>query len=390
MVVEREKKRDEIIFSSIGSALVVTDSKGIILEVNQAFEKLTGYTAKEAIGKKMAKLIPKYDKEDNLVPESDRSITQVLKGIKPIIDVSSIITPFYFLCRDKTKLYVTGTVTPIIIESKIAGAVQVFEDITKEFELDKTKDEFLSIASHELRTPLTVIDGVISMMRSGEYGQLSPEMKKGLDDVNGSSERLIGLVNDLLSLSRMQAGRLKYTLTTFYVDKLLQDEANLFTDVLKGKGLTIKTKLLPHFQVQADTDKVKQVLNNLFGNSLKFTDKGGLTISGSQDKDFVVIEITDTGCGITKKDQGKLFGKFQQVGDKSHGQGTGLGLHISREIIRKMGGDLWLKSSEVGKGSTFSFSLPKVGSEPAIKSQQLITKEARLHPDQKSDIIKKG
>ena len=385
--VEREKVRDEIIFSSIGSALIVTDAKGIIVDVNLAFESMTGFTAKELVGKELNKALAKYDQNDKPIPDSERPITKILQGIAVSMDISSASEPYYFTRKDKSKLYIVGTMTPIIIGDKVAGAVQVFSDITEERKIDVLKDEFLSIASHELRTPLTAIDGIVSMMMAGEYGQISAEMKKGLDDVNTSSERLIKLVNDLLSLSRMQAGRLKYTITSIYPDEIVAGEVHLFTAALKEKGLTIKTDKIPHIKVAVDADKVKQVLGNLFSNCLKFTGKGGITLRGIEKGDFVVIEVTDTGMGISKPDREKLFGKFQQIGDTGNVTGTGLGLHISREITRKMGGDLWLEASEVGKGSTFAFSLPKEKSETALKARNMIEKEAKYHPDQKSDII---
>jgi signal transduction histidine kinase len=136
--------------------------------------------------------------------------------------------------------------------------------------------------------------------------------------------------------------------------------------------------------VQIDTDKIKQVLTNLIGNSLKFTDAGSISVSIRDIGTMVEVDVTDTGVGIAKKDQQKLFSKFEQVavsGDRP--SGTGLGLYISREIIGKLGGQLWIKASEVGHGTTMTFTLPKVGTPKALSIKTKIIEESRTIPDQK-------
>ena len=240
--------------------------------------------------------------------------------------------------------------------------------------LDKLKDEFLSIASHELRTPLTAIDGLVSMILSGEYGEVNANLKQPLQDVNTSSQRLINLVNDLLSLSRIQAGKMSYNLSEFSIADVVNQAVHLLQPLSGQKGLRLEIAKLEPIIVQGDSEKVKEVLNNLIGNSLKFTDQGSITISTKSEQDKVSVYITDTGIGITKEDQGKLFGMFEQLESaKDKPASTGLGLHISQEMIRKMRGELWIDKSEVGVGSTFAFSLPIAKSQLAQKvKRQLI------------------
>ena len=240
--------------------------------------------------------------------------------------------------------------------------------------LDKLKDEFLSIASHELRTPLTAIDGLVSMILSGEYGEVNANLKQPLQDVNTSSQRLINLVNDLLSLSRIQAGKMSYNLSEFSIADVVNQAVHLLQPLSGQKGLRLEIAKLEPRSGQGDSEKVKEVLNNLIGNSLKFTDQGSITISTKSEQDKVSVYITDTGIGITKEDQGKLFGMFEQLESaKDKPASTGLGLHISQEMIRKMRGELWIDKSEVGVGSTFAFSLPIAKSQLAQKvKRQLI------------------
>lgn len=245
-------------------------------------------------------------------------------------------------------------------------------------EVDRLKDEFVSIASHELRTPLSAIDGIISMIRDGEYGRVNEELEQPLEDVNTSSARLINLVNDLLNLSRIQAGRMKYTLSDFPIADIITQTVQLLEPVAKQKNLPLAAGSLERDSVQGDTDKVKQVLNNLIGNSLKFTDQGGITVCAKAVDDKVEVSVADTGIGIEEKDQVKLFGEFQQLeSGKGRPPGTGLGLHISREMVRKMGGDLWIEKSDKNVGSTFVFSIPKSQSELAKKVKEEIEAEAK-------------
>lgn len=257
-------------------------------------------------------------------------------------------------------------------------------DISKEKEIEKMKDEFVSVASHELRTPMGAIKAFVSMILAGDYGKVNKNLEEPLIDIKSSIDRLVNLVNDLLNVARIEAGRMKFTLVTEDVAKTLQSVVSDLRPLAKEKGLKLEIIETKDVRAQYDNDKVKQVLTNLIGNSLKFTQSGAITLHLASNEHFAKISVSDTGTGIAKEDQEKLFGKFQQVniqGDRP--QGTGLGLYISREIIRKLGGDLWIAHSEVGKGTTFTFTLPLEQSPKAIEVQEKINKEAETHPDQK-------
>lgn len=286
--------------------------------------------------------------------------------------------------------YIIHDVAELILDENgsVKRVVGVARDITKEKQLDMAKDEFISIASHELRTPLTAIDGLTSMILDGEYGEVVDNLVQPLKDISASSERLILLVNDLLSVSRMQAGRLKYTVSTFTLNDVLGEAVNLLSVVAQKKGLSLSTDTIVGVEIQGDTDKVKQVINNLVGNAIKFTDSGGISISSRVVEEFVEISIRDTGIGISEEDRVKLFEKFEQL-DSGQGRpaGTGLGLYISRELCRKMGGDLKLIESKQPGGSTFAIYLPLKGTRSATQAEKRIAEEAALHPDQKSDKI---
>lgn len=227
-------------------------------------------------------------------------------------------------------------------------------------ELDKLKDEFVSLASHELRTPMAAIRGSLSTILEGYAGGISNEAREFLSAAYNENDRLIRLVNNLLNTSRIESGRLNFTVNRLDLSALISDVVHNLQMGAKEKNLYLTFEpagLLPH--VNADEDKIKEVLINLIGNALKFTSTGGIRITAKMDGDFVIACVEDTGTGIHEEDFDLLFKKFSQVKQKfvkSLG-GTGLGLYISKKIIEGLGGKIWL-TSEVGKGTKFYFSLP--------------------------------
>lgn len=359
--------RNEAMLISIGDGLVATDVDGKIILVNNAFENMLGWKESEIKGKLQSDVMPMVNEKGEEIPASDRLDIKASK---------KQTTTVYYKRKDGISFPVAVTISPIFIENDFIGTVEVFRDMTQEKKIEKLKDEFVSIASHELRTPLTAINGLISMILNGEYGEVNNNLKKPLKDVSISSQRLIHLVNDLLSLSRIQAGRLLYKLSDFPITQLVSQAAVLLKPIAESKGLQFETAEFEMHDVQADRDKVEQILDNLIGNSIKFTDTGSITLAMKADGERVNIYVTDTGTGITQEDQDQIFGMFQQLESTKGGPiGTGLGLHISREIARKMGGDLWIEKSEKGVGSTFAFSIPKSKSGLAMKVKEEITSE---------------
>jgi len=355
--------------------IAITDPDGIVIYGNPMVEKLTGYSIDEIKGKKAGKLW------GGLMPkEYYADMWQTIKNKK-----ETFVGELVNIRKSGVKYDAQIKIAPILDEDgEIKYFVAIERDVTKEKQLDRMKDEFLSVASHELRTPLTAIDGLVSMIRDGDYGKVNEELKQPLEDINFSSQRLINLVNDLLNVTRIQSGRLKYSLSEFDIKAVIEETVPLLSVVAKNKNIYLTAKEIKSAVVQGDVDKVKQVLNNLIGNSLKFTDKGGITVSTREKGEVVYITVTDTGIGLKKEDQEKLFGKFQQMDSgKGRPEGTGLGLFISKELCRRMGGDLYLVSSESNKGSAFEFCMPIAKTETAKRVAKQIEEEAKVVPDQK-------
>jgi signal transduction histidine kinase len=227
-------------------------------------------------------------------------------------------------------------------------------------EANRLKTEFVSMVSHELRTPLTSIQGYAELLL--EDGQIAEAQRETLMIVKKNSDRLLGLINDLLDLSRMEAGRVNLHRTNLDLARLIPEVAGSLRPLIEAKRQRLRLDVgeaLP--AVWADQDRVTQILTNLISNAHKYTLSGGsITVAARRDDGFVRVDVSDTGIGLSPEDQAQLFTKFFRAHDRSpQAGGTGLGLVITRLLVELHGGRITV-SSAPGQGSTFSFSLPAV------------------------------
>ncbi|MGH7204162.1 MAG: GAF domain-containing sensor histidine kinase, partial [Candidatus Levyibacteriota bacterium] len=253
-------------------------------------------------------------------------------------------------------------------------------------QLDKLKNEFVSVASHELRTPMTAIRSYLWMALEGKGGALNDKQKYYLERGYNSVDRLIRLVNDMLNISRIESGRINVEMKSVDVISLTQEIVDEVSPRSQELGVTVtiqKPDSLP--LVLADPDKIKEVLFNLIGNSLKFTPKGGkVTVSYSHAHGFVETKVVDNGSGIEAEDIGKLFQKFGLIaGSYTTNQpvsGTGLGLYICRTIIELHQGKIKAASEGRGKGATFTFTLKELtkADEQALTSASMDEKREKV------------
>lgn len=354
MTLAKEKAEAEALLNSIGDGIIATDQEGKIIMVNKAVEEMLGWKEVELLGIHSFEKILMEDEEKNIIFEKDRPLTKALKTGK------KIIVMHYLVRKNGTKFPVRVTATPILLNGKIVGAIKVFHDITQEKEIDEMKTEFISMASHELRTPLSAIKGFISMINVGDYGKIDKKLERPLMLVASSTERLIKIVNEMLDVSRIDAGRVFLSVNDFRIQNVIYEVVDELQPIVTENKIKLNVEKGISLNVHADREKVVQILNNLIGNAIKFTGKGSLSINTRQKDNMVIILVKDTGAGIALSDKSKLFNKFEQLKSKKAGKiaGTGLGLYISREFARKMGGDLWIESTTLGKGSVFAFSLP--------------------------------
>ena len=256
-----------------------------------------------------------------------------------------------------------GIIAIAIDNALLYQTIQEANDRLKQ--VDKLKDEFVSLASHELRTPMTVVRSYAWMLLNQTVGNLSEKQRTYLERIFTSTEGLIKLVNDMLNISRIESGRLTIEPVPTDIGKLV---SGVVTE-MQTRAAEVGVNLLydpPHIPliVKADIERVKEVIINLVGNSIKFTPKDGsvTVIVEKNEQGFAVTKIKDTGRGISKENMNKLFQKFNMVGDihltKDRDQGTGLGLYLSKSLVELHGGRIWAESEGEGKGATFSFTLP--------------------------------
>ncbi len=238
-------------------------------------------------------------------------------------------------------------------------------------EASHSKDEFIRITNHELRTPLDVIRGNLDMILKGDTGEISKQTREYLEDVILGADRLTKLVNAMLDLSQAESGRMKFSLEEIDTEAFLKNIDAEFMPIAKEKGIALYLNIeagLPH--IISDRAKLYQILDNLLGNAMKFTPKGGsITIKGSKNGDTVRFAVQDTGIGIRSDDVPKLFKRFPDIDTSVIGapKGNGMGLALIFQIALRLQGHIRVESAGLGKGSTFLFEFPTVNTALASK-----------------------
>lgn len=331
-----------------GDGIFIADKKGIIKYVNPAFEKITGYSSREAIGKNPR--IIKSGKHDFLFYENLWKTISSGKTFRGQI-----------INRKKNgKLfYADHTITPVKDkEGKINFYVGIWKDISAQKEIEKRKDEFISIASHELRTPLTSIKAYIQILKEKMKKNDNLKLNSYLIRTYKQISKMANLIYDLLDVNRIQAGKLPIRKTAFNFSQLLNE---CISDLRLGSSVKIEYKSKKkQFPVIADRERLEQVIKNIIGNADKFSDKNKKIIVKMQSVDNAIqVSVRDFGIGIARDEQHKIFQRYYQVEQNKTGSGTsfGIGLYLAREIIKMHQGKIWVES-KLNKGSIFYIQLP--------------------------------
>lgn len=227
-------------------------------------------------------------------------------------------------------------------------------------ESDRLKSIFLATMSHELRTPLNSIIGFTGIMLQGITGDMTEEQKKQLGIVKDSAYHLLALINDVLDISKIEAGELKTDMAPFMMQKAIDATVQTVTPLVQKQGLALHVEVAPEVgEITSDQHRVQQILSNLLSNSIKFTDKGEIKIECQVNDDQIITRVIDTGIGIKPEHMVNLFKPFVQLetGITRRYEGTGLGLSISKKLVESLSGKISAES-EFGKGSIFTFTLP--------------------------------
>lgn len=343
-VVENEKKRLSAMVSSFTDGILMVDSNLNIIVSNPVLPKLLGlsgnfglYEVVAAIGTK-AKLGGGI--QQVLTSQTSIKLPEFeLENIALQIDIEPVKDKFGYLL----------------------GAAVVFHDVTQMRQLEKLREEFTAMMVHELRTPLTTITYSTDMMLTDSDKMASSEINKNIEVIKSTAADMLSLVNELLDVAKIESGKFAVMKKDDDFKVLIEEKMKLFKPLAEKKHLQLSAEVekdLPNFSF--DRKRIGQALDNLLSNAIKYTDHGSVKVSAKSVSQEITVSITDTGDGINHEDLNKLFSKFDQLGKGRSGErsGTGLGLVVTKGIVETHGGKIGVSSDGLGKGTTFTFTLP--------------------------------
>jgi PAS domain S-box-containing protein len=344
------------------------DLDGTITSWNPGAERIAGYEADEIIGRHFSIFYPPEDiasgkpqRELEIVRRDGRFEEEgwrLRKGGQRYWS-NVVITAIY---NADQELVGYGKVTRDLTERREASerALADARRVAAAETANRTKSEFLAAMSHELRTPLNAIGGYAELLTMGLGGPVSGDQQDYLERIRRSQQHLLGIINDILNFSRIEAGQVVYEIETVVAAEVVESVVPMIIPQAEAKGLKVERRTNPQTKVKADRGKLEQVLLNLLSNAAKFTNEGAIEITTFDEGDHAGIRVRDTGIGIPADKLNSVFEPFVQVGRSltTPHEGTGLGLAISRDLTKAMGGELLL-SSELGEGTTFTNSIKK-------------------------------
>lgn len=348
-----EKHKSEAIIRSIDDGLVVVDTDFKVGDINPAATVIFERRRLDVVGKHFLELVSNEELLGDIrricesgqtpsVPEAGENLLSIERGGQ--------------------QRHYQFSITPVkSAGAGVIGVVLVLRDVTRLKELDRLKSEFVMAASHELRTPLTSMSMSVELLRENAAGKLNDNERQLLETAHEEMQRLRALVNDLLDISKIEAGKMEMAFDQTPVAMLLEKAVAMLKSQAEERSIGLSSTVTEDMpDVKVDANKITWVLTNLISNALRYTDAGGsirLVAEGIGPQ--VQISVTDTGAGIPYEYQSRIFDKFVQVKSEKSVGGTGLGLAICKEIVRAHGGTIWVDSVP-GQGSTFTFTIPAV------------------------------
>ena len=359
----KEMAKSEALVFGIDDGLMAMDKNGVITFINKRAEELSGYDFKDVVGKSYYDFWPLVDSKGVRIPQETRPFHQAILK-KEVIHIS-VADHLYVLRKNSTRFPIASSISPIIVDGEIAGSIMLFRDITKEREVDRMKTEFLSLASHQLLTPSTSIKWISELLLKGDFGVLKKKQAEIIKNIYNSNESMISLINSLLNISRIESGRIVVSPKPTYLGDIVNDIAKELKNKIEAKKQVFSfesEKNLP--QINIDPNLIREVYKNFLTNAIKYTpEKGKITVNIAKVGDSIISKVIDTGYGILEKDKDRVFEKFYRGENilSVEKEGNGLGLYLVKQIIEVSGGKVGFESEE-GKGTTFWFSLPVLGS----------------------------
>ena len=367
---QEEAAKNRAVLESIADGVLVLDHNGRVLLVNPAAEELLGFSGMALEGEHFRHMLGLGE------AELDRDLAQALyselfKRLGAEEEAPSAMESSVRLQAGSRVLAVT--MAPLLLSlGGTPGLVAALRDISREAEVERLKNEFISTVSHELRTPMTSIKGYTDLLFLGMAGGLTDAQRNFLKIIKSNADRLTALVNDILDISRIETGRMRLTVSSLDLGQIINQAVVSFQGQYQEKGLELiweEPEGLP--DARGDAARVAQVLSNLLANAWQYTPSGGTVVIAVHAVDgFLQTDISDTGIGIAPDDAARIFDRFYRADHPlvREAEGTGLGLSIVRMFVEMLGGQIWVES-ELGKGTTFSFTLPLTSTdlpEPAL------------------------
>lgn len=354
---EKAKRYEEAqtILAGLDAGVAVIAPNGTILAVNKPFEDLFGTDG--GIGKHYSEVCRMQENGTPPLPEETPIERALASGRQETETRYSCIT------RNNKKIPVALTASPIVKTGEISGIVAIFHDITKEKEIEKIRQDFLSLASHQLRTPLSGTKWLIETMRRGVLGQINKEQKEYIDRLYGINERMIRLVSDMLNVLRLESGTLTIKKEAIGARNLCQAVYAILEPATKETTIILKNALegKPDILFWGDSEILQTILESLVSNAINYSPTGAaVTLDATEERDVVVFSVTDNGIGIPHNEQARIFERFYRATNAKEFKpnGTGLGLYIASVLADKIGAAISFKS-EQGKGTTFYLRIPK-------------------------------
>ncbi len=371
-----EKNQLESILASIGQGIIAYDHEFRVWLMNQAAEEIFGLQKEELLGEV---LTPERGSDPRY-----QIVTQVLfPSLAPTVTKKSLAYPqvVEITLSQPRELYLEITTTQIFDETgKALGFLKVIRDRSREIQLLKSKTEFITVAAHQLRTPLSGIKWALEELSKGNLGEISAEQKTVLEDSLRATERLVKLTDDLLDVAKIEEGKFGYQFEKTDIVVFIQEMLGQMEALAKEKSvrLSFYQPEEPPPPLMIDRQRLSLVFQNLLANAIKYNVEKGevrVRLEVLKDKPYVQVSIEDTGVGIPEKDFSRIFSKFFRGENILHlePEGSGLGLYISRNVIKRHGGEIWFKSVEK-RGTTFYFALPT--DESLIPQVEVATPES--------------
>ncbi len=352
----RERTLSDQAFEQFPQALIIVDREATVLSLNPVAERLTGWARGDAVGRPAADILEVRTETGVNLCAPNGALRRALRlGTR-------INTHFAYLFRLRTSddpVRVSYSVSPLQIKDKTPdGAVIVIHDVTPELETIEARDALMLAASHELKTPLTTLKGLSELLLDFDLSEA--QRRELLQDLHGQADRMERLIGDILSVSRIDSGRVSVDFSRVDVASVVQHVCDEVGPMLKGR--TLKCRIpedLP--AVMGEARKLHQILVNLVNNAIKYSEPGTqITLSARGDRSAVRFEVSDQGLGIRKEHMPRLFEKFYRADDPAvrRTSGTGLGLYIVRSLVTMLGGQVHVRSRP-GKGTVFIVTLPR-------------------------------